>query len=263
MTAVNIDLRTPGSPAEGIMLWTPSKRRNVSGYVVLPAPLRVPLVGGQATVNVDTTGLDWVWEVREQVHHLRDVVRYVTVPETGPVAYGDLAVVDPNTLTPAPVPSNMIDSTMAALSEDPDSEFRQAQEKTFASHVDFAEVVTSEPIDSTTYIDAATVGPVVTVEVTDSGLLRLDIRARLQHDTEKLFMFAGFELSGANTLPASDESALGFQSATASQAAQIGGTFMLDGLNPGITTVTMKYRSSNLAGKVARRFLMASTIPAP
>jgi hypothetical protein len=90
-------------------LWWQPTARHVSGSaIVLPAPLIVPVDsnGTMTPINVDATGPTWCWKVTEQFAGIaQNVVRYVQVPATGPVAYKDLVDVDPNSLTPnAPVP---------------------------------------------------------------------------------------------------------------------------------------------------------------
>lgn len=54
--------------------------------------------------------------------------------------------------------------------------------------------------------------------------------------------FVGFALSGANTQAASNPYSVGFQSGGAGNYAQSSGTFVLTGLTPGATTVTMLFR---------------------
>lgn len=104
MTVVRVDLRTPdGSPATGVVTWTPTRRRAVEEHVVLPAPVMVDLTDGVAQLDVDATGAGWAWRVVERV--ASGGIRYVQVPDAaGPVEYVDLVDVDPTTLDPAASP---------------------------------------------------------------------------------------------------------------------------------------------------------------
>lgn len=73
-----------------------------SDGVVFPAYMTVPVVDGQLTTVLDLTPTNEFccvrWDVQYGLHHL---TRYTLVPETGPVDFGDLVDVDPNTLVPS------------------------------------------------------------------------------------------------------------------------------------------------------------------
>ena len=95
---------------------------------------------------------------------------------------------------------------------------------------------------SSSYGDLATVGPEVTVDVGPRGLLVVGLGTVFF----EVLLYGGymsFELSGANTLAASDERAI--FGLFASGQTYPSGAIALSGLNPGETTVTAKYRSSN------------------
>jgi hypothetical protein len=99
-----------------------------------------------------------------------------------------------------------------------------------------------EPRASSSYGDLATVGPEVTVNVGPSGLLVVSL-ACYYFEVLPYGGYMSFELSGANTLAASDERAI-FGLFALGQAFP-STSIALSGLNPGETTVTAKYRSSN------------------
>lgn len=97
-TATGVDAGTPGT-----LYFTPTRRLNVDGRVVLPAAFSVELVNGSATVELAPNGLDWCWQVQENTR-LRHT-RYLAVPDsTEPVPYADLVDVDPSTLLPPAAP---------------------------------------------------------------------------------------------------------------------------------------------------------------
>lgn len=103
MTLIDIDLRVPSAdgtdiPAEGTIAWTPTQRRDVADYVVLPVPFEID-AATDAQVEVDPTDSTWVWQVQERVPG--GTTRFVQVPDVaGPIDYADLVDVDPATLDP-------------------------------------------------------------------------------------------------------------------------------------------------------------------
>lgn len=85
MTQVRVDLRSPVSggsaPVRGLVLFRPTARRVDDGAVVLPRPFAVRLEGGSTLVDLTPTGMDWCWEVREEVPSYT-YTRHVIVPDS-------------------------------------------------------------------------------------------------------------------------------------------------------------------------------------
>lgn len=104
MTIVHVRLsRGDGSPFNGHLTMTPS-RRHANGYVlVTEAAFNVPLNGTLLTdIDMAPTASDWCWHIQENV--AGGAVRFVAVPGSGPVEYEALTDVDPKTLSPAALP---------------------------------------------------------------------------------------------------------------------------------------------------------------
>lgn len=110
MTSVRIGIFAPSSTGDdrrpsGSIEWRPTRRRTVSGDVVLPAPFTVGLLATAPVIEVAPTGADWVWRVVERVQGGAPDYRYLAVPNVGTVVdYADLVEVDPETLTPTAAP---------------------------------------------------------------------------------------------------------------------------------------------------------------
>lgn len=106
----------------------------------------------------------------------------------------------------------------------------------------YSEIITSESRTNTAFGDLATLGPEVTVTVPASGKIFISFGANMIVGTSGNSSRMTYELSGANTVAASDSVALrAVHSATTGTSCYVTG--ILSGLNPGVTTVTMKYRS--------------------
>ncbi|WPM94275.1 minor tail protein [Arthrobacter phage Marchesin] len=124
MTAIDVRFDVPGPagrvPARGALLWVPTLRRIADdGAVVLPAPFRVNMTAGAALVEVEPTGLDWVWRVEELVSGAPQRVVYLAVPDSATaVLYSDLVAVDPATLAPEATPEAAWWATAAANVQD-------------------------------------------------------------------------------------------------------------------------------------------------
>lgn len=153
------------------------------------------------------------------------------------------------------------DEAVAALIANAESQTRAALDADFVSQVEHQQVLTSETTTSTTYTDLETPGPSVTIEVPPSGVVRVDLRARVANTTAGTFAFMGFALSGENTAAAADEYALGLQSPGGNTMWQVGIPFIIAGLNPGETTFTCKYRVTNGTGAFQRRGIIVTTMP--
>lgn len=121
-----------------------------------------------------------------------------------------------------------------------------------------AEVTTAQTRTSTSYGDLSTVGPSVQVSVSPSGRLLVQVFAWVEAIVDGSAAVGGamgIALSGANTLSASDSEALIIFLDLICGVAIAGNTTVgasktafLSGLNPGLTTITAKYRSIGTGG---------------
>jgi hypothetical protein len=130
-----------------------------------------------------------------------------------------------------------------------------------------AEDISNGTRNSTVYGDltGTSVGPAVTIRIGTSGRALVLWGAELgQIDTSSNFLqfeyritpHVGIQVSGANTIAASDWNALNFNlehpapastgAATTQFWAQVSTMHLFTGLSPGITTFTMKYRHDNI-----------------
>ena len=124
-------------------------------------------------------------------------------------------------------------------------------------------IITGEPTNSTTYTDLATIGPRVTVPVGPSGRILIVATAQIQYVTniEPSSSGAGLfdvEFTGANTRSPNEvvdplvgvyalEVGTSAGNNTETAIASVTTQAVFSGLNPGDTTVTMKYRRGNSA----------------
>lgn len=104
-----------------------------------------------------------------------------------------------------------------------------------------ATVDTSQTTTSTSYADLSTTTDQVTVTIGANGLALVGISSRMANNTTNGFCFVSFEVSGANSISASNSNAIMFQNSGGGVGATIGKTVLLTGLNPGSTTFKMKY----------------------
>lgn len=84
--------------------------------VVFPKTIRVAIVDGEPVepIDVPPTGENVCARVSIRTFKGgRPLLRYVTIPDTGPVDFGDLVQVDPVLFTPDPSPS--LSESVAAL----------------------------------------------------------------------------------------------------------------------------------------------------
>ena len=101
----------------------------------------------------------------------------------------------------------------------------------------------NETTTSTSYTDLATVGPTVTVTVGTSGKLLVQWSSAIYQYNTGHSGFVGWEMSGANTLTADNAPTLIWSSPnTGNFTGMPSSQKLLTGLNPGVTTITMKYK---------------------
>ena len=120
MTVVNITaletlLGAPGPISTGVI--TARYWAGGTGYigvtgadVTFPQPISVQIVDGEPATTVDLTPTGDVccvkWTVASFTGHL--LTRYTSIPDTGPVDFGDLTVVDPRSFAPNPGPPSLL-----------------------------------------------------------------------------------------------------------------------------------------------------------
>lgn len=121
-------------------------------------------------------------------------------------------------------------------------------------------VSTFEPTTSTTYTDLATPGPSATVTIRPTGKALVIVSVQLgfaELATQETGAAVSFVASGANTIGVSPQWSVNTWLSVAGpppsigRTDQLGATFYVDGLNPGVTTFTLKYRTQQ-AGKAAK-----------
>lgn len=117
--------------------------------------------------------------------------------------------------------------------------------------IDTATVDTQQSTSSTSYTDLATSGPAVSVGVSASGTVRLSFSAEVENDSINRTYIA-FAISGATTTAAADATGAVMRN-SAGDPITIGRSLILEGLTPGSTTFTMKYRVGGGTGTYLNR----------
>jgi hypothetical protein len=102
-------------------------------------------------------------------------------------------------------------------------------------------VATAQSRNVATYADLATVGPSVTVVTGTKAVV--SISAAMWNETTDSAAAASFAVSGATTISAIDDRKIWLDGIAGSNKFHIGATYMVESLNPGTNTFTMKYRS--------------------
>ena len=132
MSRVHVSLHRDDGTSErtpicGAVRFVPTRRRTAGADIILPAGFDAELVGGEVTVELAATGLDWCWMVIEPTK--RGLIRYIIVPDVGDdvLEYAELPDVDPATLEPSAEPEAawwaIVESLpLPAFRPDPDDE---------------------------------------------------------------------------------------------------------------------------------------------
>jgi hypothetical protein len=94
--------------------------------------------------------------------------------------------------------------------------------------------------DNLTSANLPTVGPSVTVTIGSSGSALVTLATGIQAYTN-CFGYMGFAVSGATNRAMNSSQKVGGGNAAAMTTLQSGATYMVTGLNPGVTTFTAKY----------------------
>lgn len=158
-------------------------------------------------------------------------------------------------LLKAPLPTNAV--TTAAITNGSVTEAK-IDFSTFYTTAANAYVATSQTTASTSYVSLTTAQS-VTVTVGASGKMIVGTTVSdAGNNTQNNQSRVSFELSGANTLAAGTAGRVAFYQAYVNNAAgSIAGTYFLTGLNPGSTTVTMRFSVGGGTGSFAGRNIWA------
>lgn len=104
---------------------------------------------------------------------------------------------------------------------------------------------------STSYTDLTTAGPAVTVTTGVSALVV--VSCTMSNNTAGANAYMGYEVSGASTVSASDDTALQTASDPASAALHASSVSKATGLTAGSNTFTAKYKVTSGTGTFSRR----------
>lgn len=136
-----------------------------------------------------------------------------------------------------------------------------------AGSVAGATVATEEATSSTSFTNLATAGPAVTVEVGSSGVALVTVTSGLAaflSGSDQEIPTASVALSGANAISASGVGDLISLSVTAPSSIETdliaSRQHLLTGLNPGLTTFTLKYRNATPSGASATFYSREITV---
>ena len=123
-----------------------------------------------------------------------------------------------------------------------------------------ATVATSETSASTSYTDLATTTDQVTVAIGSSGkaVVFFDVESS---DSSGYYSYTSVDVSGANTIAASDANAIRFMPGSANPG-HLGMPILMTGLTAGITTFKLKYKVSTGTGTWLNRRITVIPLPA-
>jgi hypothetical protein len=114
-----------------------------------------------------------------------------------------------------------------------------------------AAVLTEQTETSTSYDDLATAGPAVTVTTGTQALVAL--YCRYENSSSNVPTLMAFAISGATTVAANENMAIGSGDQAGGEKVRVGATFPVTGLTPGSNTFTAKYRVDSGTGTFADR----------
>jgi hypothetical protein len=106
-------------------------------------------------------------------------------------------------------------------------------------------VLTAQGTSSTSYTNLATTGPSVTATIGANGLALVIMSALITVSGAGVSGSMTIDVSGANTIAASDEYAKNHTGYTSDTGDNDSRVFLLTGLTPGSTTFTAKYKTSS------------------
>lgn len=124
-----------------------------------------------------------------------------------------------------------------------------------------ADVTASETTTSATYANLTTTTDQVTVPIGSSGKALVFFQAKMSNSGAN-YNYVSFELSGANTVSATDAYCIQHASSAANVARQSGTPLLLTDLTPGFTTFKMKYRTNTGTATFSNRRITVIPLPA-
>lgn len=134
-----------------------------------------------------------------------------------------------------------LNETAPAKATTPGGIFVTTGANTIAERVPVAsQVTTSQQTSSTSFVDLTTVGPAVTTVCGSTALVML--YAGISHNTANFQAEAGYAVSGATTIAASNLKTLQIDGLAANDQLRMSAIFYETTLTPGSNTFTMKYR---------------------
>ncbi|MDM2422472.1 hypothetical protein [Mycobacteroides abscessus] len=123
-------------------------------------------------------------------------------------------------------------------------------------------VATAQGTNSTAYVDLATPGPSVTLNVPASGEVTIDVSAAYSSGGAAAQTgYMGCALSGANTRAATDATAAYGRTVTAGLFGTLARRIHLTGLTPGTTTFKAVYKTSTAAATFSDRHIIVEPKP--
>lgn len=123
-------------------------------------------------------------------------------------------------------------------------------------------VATAQGTNSTAYVDLATTGPSVTLNVPSSGEVTVDLSAAYSSGGAAAQTgYMGFALSGSNVRTAADASAAYGRTVTAGLFGTIARRIHLTGLTPGTTTFKAVYKTSTSTATFSDRNIIVEPKP--
>lgn len=122
-----------------------------------------------------------------------------------------------------------------------------------------AKVTTSEATTSASFTDLSTAGPAAAYTVPASGKVKVTLSALIEAGAGTS-AWMGVDLSGANTVAANQNEAMGSPLAAKVKASSV---FILTGLTPGATTFTAKYRvdDGTSSSSFSQRRIIVEDVP--
>lgn len=117
-------------------------------------------------------------------------------------------------------------------------------------------VAATETTGSTSFTDLATVGPTVSIETGDAA--EVTIYTQCSVNTPTQFVVMGFAVSGATTIAAADNRAIG--KSDTGNVFKGGATFLVEGLTPGVNVFRAKYRVTGGTGSYNDRRITAKAV---
>lgn len=124
-------------------------------------------------------------------------------------------------------------------------------------------IATAQTTVSAVYVDLATVGPSVTINVPASGKIHLAWACHIANSNASNVSAISLNISGANVHVPTDNSVYTmFYQAVNNSYGHVSNSFILTGLNPGITTFKMMYRAQTATTGTFRHRII-SIMPLP